>query len=141
MRLQEYEFTIRHRTGKTLQHVDGLSRNPPSSSPTAFLVALAREIDGEGARKKQDRGPDDVWEDEEVLSWIQEKTTEAEPAGAGSGGARGGGIGTKGAGSGGVGAGGRALEVMVLGVLELELEQEEQEWLEKKRLKQEQQEQ
>ncbi|GJP53601.1 hypothetical protein CLOM_g12755 [Closterium sp. NIES-68] len=29
MRLQEYDFVIKHRAGKTLQHVDGLSRNPP----------------------------------------------------------------------------------------------------------------
>ncbi|CAI7788972.1 unnamed protein product [Closterium sp. NIES-53] len=29
MQLQEYDFKIRHRPGKTLQHVDGLSRNPP----------------------------------------------------------------------------------------------------------------
>ncbi|GJP83938.1 hypothetical protein CLOP_g14039 [Closterium sp. NIES-67] len=29
MRLQEYESDIKHRLGKTLQHVDGLSRNSP----------------------------------------------------------------------------------------------------------------
>ncbi|CAI7820824.1 unnamed protein product [Closterium sp. NIES-53] len=80
MRLQEYEFTIRHRPGKTLQHVDGLSRNPPPVSPTACLVAMARDIGGEGAQRKQERGPEDVWEDTKVLRWIQGKTTEAEPA-------------------------------------------------------------
>ncbi|CAI7841273.1 unnamed protein product [Closterium sp. NIES-53] len=29
MKLQEYDFKIKHRPGKTLQHVDDLSRNPP----------------------------------------------------------------------------------------------------------------
>ncbi|GJP83665.1 hypothetical protein CLOP_g13794 [Closterium sp. NIES-67] len=29
MRLQEYDFVIKHCAGKTLQHADGLSRNPP----------------------------------------------------------------------------------------------------------------
>ncbi|CAI5474225.1 unnamed protein product [Closterium sp. Yama58-4] len=80
MRLQEYEFTIRHRAGKTLQHVDGLSRNPPPSSPEACLVALAREIDGEGAKRKAQKGAEDIWEDEETLRWVQGKTSESEPA-------------------------------------------------------------
>ncbi|CAI7904589.1 unnamed protein product [Closterium sp. NIES-54] len=67
MRLQEYDFSIRHRVGKTMQHVDGLSRNPPVHRPTACLVALARELDAEGATRGKGTRPADVWEDQEVL--------------------------------------------------------------------------
>ncbi|CAI7878514.1 unnamed protein product [Closterium sp. NIES-54] len=37
MKLQQYDFKIKHRPGKTLQHVDGLSRNPPPPEPTVTL--------------------------------------------------------------------------------------------------------
>ncbi|CAI7861436.1 unnamed protein product [Closterium sp. NIES-53] len=42
MKLQEYDFKIKHRPGKTLQHVDGLSRNPPPPEPIVTLTLLAR---------------------------------------------------------------------------------------------------
>ncbi|CAI5471022.1 unnamed protein product [Closterium sp. Yama58-4] len=32
MKLQEYDFTVKHRPGTTMQHVDGLSRNPPKEA-------------------------------------------------------------------------------------------------------------
>ncbi|CAI7818152.1 unnamed protein product [Closterium sp. NIES-54] len=35
MKLQEYAFEIKHRPGKTMQHVDGLSRNLPEVHPTS----------------------------------------------------------------------------------------------------------
>ncbi|CAI7750141.1 unnamed protein product [Closterium sp. NIES-54] len=41
MWLQEYDFVIKHRPGKNMQHVDGLPRNPAPASPTACLVAMA----------------------------------------------------------------------------------------------------
>ncbi|GJP54176.1 hypothetical protein CLOM_g13274 [Closterium sp. NIES-68] len=45
MRLQEYEFTIQHRSGSTLQHTDGLARSPPPTEAVACLVVLAREVE------------------------------------------------------------------------------------------------
>ncbi|CAI7855517.1 unnamed protein product, partial [Closterium sp. NIES-54] len=44
MRLQEYDFSIRHRAGKTMQHVDGLSRNPPVHRPTALPSGISESI-------------------------------------------------------------------------------------------------
>ncbi|CAI7801103.1 unnamed protein product [Closterium sp. NIES-53] len=76
MRLQECNFVIKHRPGKNMQHVDRLSRNPAPGSPMACLVAMAREIDLEGAKKGKERGPEDVWADREVLEWVQGRTGE-----------------------------------------------------------------
>ncbi|GJP46957.1 hypothetical protein CLOM_g6194 [Closterium sp. NIES-68] len=39
MRLQEYDFVIKHRAGKTLQHADGLSRNPPPEEEQQWAAA------------------------------------------------------------------------------------------------------
>ncbi|GJP34863.1 hypothetical protein CLOM_g19347 [Closterium sp. NIES-68] len=39
MRLQEYEFDIQHRPGKTLQHADGLSRSPPPPKEPQMAAA------------------------------------------------------------------------------------------------------
>ncbi|CAI7837213.1 unnamed protein product [Closterium sp. NIES-53] len=40
--LQVYDFKIRHRPGKTLKHVDGLSRNPSAAEPVHTLMNLAK---------------------------------------------------------------------------------------------------
>ncbi|CAI7847375.1 unnamed protein product [Closterium sp. NIES-53] len=65
MRVQENDFTIKHRPGKNMQHVDGLSRNPALKRPTTCLVAMAQRINQEGERKGKERGAEDVWEDRE----------------------------------------------------------------------------
>ncbi|CAI5473038.1 unnamed protein product [Closterium sp. Yama58-4] len=70
--LQEYDFKIRHRPGKTLQHVDGLSRNPPSAEPVHTLMMLAKQ--GEAAAVVKQRGPQDIWEDPVALRWIRGET-------------------------------------------------------------------
>ncbi|CAI7739935.1 unnamed protein product [Closterium sp. NIES-54] len=70
--LQEYDFKIRHRPGKTLQHVDGLSRNPPPPEPVQVLMMLARQGEKEAAGKQQ--GPRDIWEDAEALRWVKGET-------------------------------------------------------------------
>ncbi|GJP64117.1 hypothetical protein CLOP_g21139 [Closterium sp. NIES-67] len=50
MRLQEFEFDVKHRLGKTLQHVDGLSRQGPAaqlstiSSAETELTCLATRV-------------------------------------------------------------------------------------------------
>ncbi|GJP41274.1 hypothetical protein CLOM_g933 [Closterium sp. NIES-68] len=41
MRLQEFDFEIQHRLGKTLQHADGLSRNLPSGGEVEWVVMAA----------------------------------------------------------------------------------------------------
>ncbi|CAI5933361.1 unnamed protein product [Closterium sp. NIES-65] len=74
--LQEYDFKIRHRPGKTLQHVDGLSRNPPAAEPVHTLMLLARQ--GEEAAVGKQKGPKDIWEDPAALRWIQGETDEEE---------------------------------------------------------------
>ncbi|CAI7814348.1 unnamed protein product [Closterium sp. NIES-54] len=65
MKLQEYDFRIRHRPGKTMQHVDGLSCNLPPPEPTATLILLAKEVELRVA--KGSRGPADIWEDEPAM--------------------------------------------------------------------------
>ncbi|CAI7880994.1 unnamed protein product [Closterium sp. NIES-53] len=47
MKLQEYNFEIKHRPGKTMQQVDILSRNPPEVQPSACLMAMAKGADRE----------------------------------------------------------------------------------------------
>ncbi|GJP54022.1 hypothetical protein CLOM_g13132 [Closterium sp. NIES-68] len=47
MRLQEYDFVIKHCSGKTLQHADGLSRNPPPE--VEQLWAAAAVVPDQGA--------------------------------------------------------------------------------------------
>ncbi|CAI7777910.1 unnamed protein product [Closterium sp. NIES-53] len=74
--LQEYDFKIRHRPGKTLQHVDGLSRNPPAAEPVHTLMMLARQ--GEEAAAGKEKGPKDIWEDPAALRWIKGETDEDE---------------------------------------------------------------
>ncbi|CAI7779207.1 unnamed protein product [Closterium sp. NIES-54] len=76
--LQEYDFKIRHRPGKTLQHVDGLSRNPPAAEPVHTLMMLARQ--GEEAAAGKEKGPKDIWEDPAALRWIKGETDEDEQA-------------------------------------------------------------
>ncbi|CAI5476226.1 unnamed protein product [Closterium sp. Yama58-4] len=76
MKLQEYDFEIRHRPGKTMQHVDGLSRNPPAVQPSACLMAMAKEADKGQVWGEQKGGPADIWEDHAALAWIQGATTE-----------------------------------------------------------------
>ncbi|CAI7864533.1 unnamed protein product [Closterium sp. NIES-54] len=76
MKLQEYDFKIKHRPGKTLQHVDGLSRNPPPPEPTVTLTLLARQAELSGA--KGEKGPTDIWEDEPAMRWVKGETGEDE---------------------------------------------------------------
>ncbi|CAI5959363.1 unnamed protein product [Closterium sp. NIES-64] len=82
MKLQEYDFTVKHRPGKTMQHVDGLSRNPPKEKqdvdpdrgqPVAALTVMVKE---KGAAGEQGRGAADVWLDEATLAWIKGETAE-----------------------------------------------------------------
>ncbi|CAI5464598.1 unnamed protein product [Closterium sp. Yama58-4] len=86
--LQEYDFTVRHRPGKTMQHEDGLSRNPPREredsdvdmvQPAAALTAMFKE---KGAAGEHERGAVDVWQDAAMLAWIKGET--GEDGGAGS---------------------------------------------------------
>ncbi|CAI5479775.1 unnamed protein product [Closterium sp. Yama58-4] len=82
----EYEFKIRHRPGKTLQHVDGLSRNPPPlerGSQAACLVALASGIQTTEEAEGRGKGPEDVWEDAAVLRWVKGETEAEEDVGEG----------------------------------------------------------
>ncbi|CAI7733508.1 unnamed protein product [Closterium sp. NIES-54] len=79
MRLQEFDFEVRHRPGKTLQHVDGLSRQGPAVpskegvSPEAALVYSAVAAEKEGWRRRRDaeKGCAEIWEDKPVLEWVQ----------------------------------------------------------------------
>ncbi|CAI7926010.1 unnamed protein product [Closterium sp. NIES-54] len=86
VKLQEYDFKIRHRPGKTLQHVDGLSRNPPpleteqkapetkrtELEPAHTLILLAREVEQNGA--KGSKGPADIWQDTKAMEWVKGET-------------------------------------------------------------------
>ncbi|GJP34120.1 hypothetical protein CLOM_g18582 [Closterium sp. NIES-68] len=64
MKLQEYKFHIKHRPGKMMQHVDGLSRNAPTARPSVGLILLANEAEGQGlSSEEHQRGAVDVWED------------------------------------------------------------------------------
>ncbi|CAI5468770.1 unnamed protein product [Closterium sp. Yama58-4] len=85
MQLHDYDFKIRHRPGKTLQHVDGLSRNPPPAgdeeqekeegeSPAACLVALAGGMRETEAERHKGKGPEDIWHDQEALRWVKGET-------------------------------------------------------------------
>ncbi|CAI5473541.1 unnamed protein product [Closterium sp. Yama58-4] len=90
VKLQEYDFKIRHRPGKTLQHVDGLSRNPPppeaeqaakqmgetEQEPAQTLILLAREVERAGA--KGSKGPADIWLDAKAMEWLKGETEEDE---------------------------------------------------------------
>ncbi|CAI7731988.1 unnamed protein product [Closterium sp. NIES-54] len=76
MKLQEYDFKIKHRPGKTLQHVDDLSRNPPPPEPTVTLTLLARQAELSGA--KGEKGPADIWEDKPAMRWVKGETGEDE---------------------------------------------------------------
>ncbi|CAI7740930.1 unnamed protein product [Closterium sp. NIES-54] len=59
-----------------MQHVDGLSRNPPVVQSSACLMAMAKVAD-QGREWGEARGrPADIWEDEAALAWIQGATTE-----------------------------------------------------------------
>ncbi|CAI7789387.1 unnamed protein product, partial [Closterium sp. NIES-54] len=85
MKLQEYDFTVKHRPGQTMQHVDGLSRNPPREQedgengdtargqPVAALTVMVKE---KGAGGEQERGAADVWQDAVTLAWIKGETAE-----------------------------------------------------------------
>ncbi|CAI5475647.1 unnamed protein product [Closterium sp. Yama58-4] len=90
VKLQEYDFKVRHRPGKTLQHVDGLSRNPPpleteqearetertEQEPAQTLILLAREVEKNGA--KGSKGPADIWQDAKAMEWVKGETEEDE---------------------------------------------------------------
>ncbi|GJP55553.1 hypothetical protein CLOM_g14511 [Closterium sp. NIES-68] len=66
MRLQEYDFIIKHRAGKTLQHADGLSRNPPPVTLARFekdvkrtdtgFLAIATEVENDGEKTSEPPG-------------------------------------------------------------------------------------
>ncbi|CAI7889573.1 unnamed protein product [Closterium sp. NIES-54] len=85
MKLQEYDFTVKHRPGRTMQHVDGLSRNPPREQedgengdtargqPVAALTVMVKEKEAGG---EQERGAADVWQDAVTLAWIKGETAE-----------------------------------------------------------------
>ncbi|CAI5474942.1 unnamed protein product [Closterium sp. Yama58-4] len=73
-----------------MQHVDGLSRNPPKGGrnpepepepapPAAALTAMVRE---RGTGGEQQKGPADVWQDEKTLKWIKGEIAEDGGAGA-----------------------------------------------------------
>ncbi|CAI7733968.1 unnamed protein product [Closterium sp. NIES-54] len=86
VKLQEYDFKIRHRPGKTLQHVDDLSRNPPpleteqktpetertELEPAHTLILLVREVEQNGA--KGSKGPADIWQDTKAMEWVKGET-------------------------------------------------------------------
>ena len=89
MILQEFDFTIRHRAGKLQQHVDGLSRNPSRDGeqqtqwepeeldwpPVRALALMGDEVDRAAFQRYrgggQGRGAGDVWQDPEVMLWLQ----------------------------------------------------------------------
>ena len=85
MILQEMEFEVVHRPGKTQQHADGLSRNPSPTlkggaedwspkdlelSPGKSLALLADECD-KGRYEQGPPRPADVWDDSELILWLQ----------------------------------------------------------------------
>lgn len=90
MRLQEFDFQVKHREGIRQQHVDGLSRNPPEDAPAgdaqasvAEPVQVAEDLGAAPARALVAMlGPappaeQDVWENALALAWIRGR----EPAG------------------------------------------------------------
>ena len=92
MILQEMEFEVVHRPGKTQQHANGLSRNPSPTlrceagdwspndlelSPSKSLALLADECD-RGYYEHGPERPADVWEDQELVLWLQETPEERE---------------------------------------------------------------
>ncbi|CAI7740196.1 unnamed protein product [Closterium sp. NIES-53] len=80
IKLLGYDFEIRHRPGKTLQHADGLSRNPPPVQPVAQLVVVAQVPAAGWGQEKVEKRQLDVWEDTETLEWIKGGSTEGEEA-------------------------------------------------------------
>ena len=85
MILQEHDFEVIHRPGKTQQHADGLSRNPAptlqwhaedwrpaeiANSASLALAWLAGRADQASYEQGEER-PTEVWEDVEMLQWLQ----------------------------------------------------------------------
>ncbi|GJP34392.1 hypothetical protein CLOM_g18839 [Closterium sp. NIES-68] len=77
MCLQEFDFEVKHRPGKTLQHVDGLSRQDKreveKGQVTAEIslahLAVAMEKEGWLRRSPELKGSREIWEDAPVLDW------------------------------------------------------------------------
>ncbi|CAI7889674.1 unnamed protein product [Closterium sp. NIES-53] len=85
MQLQEYDFKIRHCPKKTLQHVDGLSCNPPpaeeeardeekTSSLVLCMAAMTRGMQEADAARFKGSGPEDIWHDAEALRLVKGET-------------------------------------------------------------------
>ena len=49
--LEEYDFTVKHRPGKSQTHVDGLSRLPVDPPPPEDTLLQVRLLEDEEARK------------------------------------------------------------------------------------------
>ena len=86
MILQEHDFEVVHRPGKTQQHADGLSRNPSPTlqwqaedwqpadidlNASALLALLADERDKQSYVAGPDR-PDDVSRDQQLIQWLRQ---------------------------------------------------------------------
>ncbi|GJP80887.1 hypothetical protein CLOP_g11086 [Closterium sp. NIES-67] len=73
MRLQEYDFVIKHRAGKTLQHADGLSRNPPPEEEQQWAAAAMQQGEKDLAQEAKEQRAEDIWQDKETLHWPEER--------------------------------------------------------------------
>ncbi|GJP46380.1 hypothetical protein CLOM_g5674 [Closterium sp. NIES-68] len=71
MRLQEYDFIIKHRAGKTLQHADGLSRNPPPVVEQKWAAVAAEGEEKGDVQELKEQKAADIWLDKETLHWVQ----------------------------------------------------------------------
>ncbi|GJP66488.1 hypothetical protein CLOP_g23415 [Closterium sp. NIES-67] len=61
MRLQEYDFIIKHRAGKTLQHADGLSRNPPPAVEQQWAAVAAEGEEKGDVQELKEQKAADIW--------------------------------------------------------------------------------